>query len=85
MDAKTNPVLVLHKHIISFFNIRKGQNETEDEYLVHFNAKQRSLDIMGGEHIFVSPLIMGSDIGLESTEKRPEKKFFSDVLFYEGR
>ena len=49
----------LVKQIISFFNVRQGQNETEDDYLVRFNAKKRSLEMMVGEHIFVSPLIMG--------------------------
>jgi hypothetical protein len=52
VDAKANPILVLHEQIIGFFNVRQGQNESEDEYLVRFNAKQKSLEMMGGEHIF---------------------------------
>ena len=59
VDAKANPVLVLHKQIISFFKVRQGQNKTEDDYLVRFNTKQRSPEMMGCEHIFLSPLIMG--------------------------
>ena len=70
VDTKANPFLVLHKQIISFFNVCQGQNETEDEYLVHLNSTKRSLEIMGGEQIFVSTLIVGSDIGLETVKNK---------------
>ena len=70
MDAKANPVLVLHEQIVSFFNILQGQNKLEDEYLVRFNAKQKSLEMMGGEHIFSSKLILGSEIYVASTEDK---------------
>ena len=60
----------------------QGQNETEDEYLVRFNAKQNSLEMMGGEHFFVLPLILGSSIEEATLEKKAnEKEKFLTMCF----
>ena len=86
VDAKANPILVLHEQIIGFFNIRQGHNESEDDYLVRFNAKQKSLEMMGGEHIFVTPLILGSSIEGASQEAKAIQKeqFLAMCFFYSG-
>ena len=57
-----NPNLVLHAQILSFLTIRQGQNELEDEYLVRFNAKKKSLEMIGGVHIFVAPIFLKKEI-----------------------
>ena len=43
--------------------------------------------MMGGKQSVLSPLIMGSDIVLASTENKAKEKekVFSYVLFYEGQ
>ena len=55
----------------------------EDEYLVRFNAKQKSLEMMGGKHVFVLPLILGSSIEQETLEKKAneKKKFLVMCVF----
>ena len=83
VDAKANPVSVIHEQILSFLNLRQGQNELEDEYLARFNAKQKSLEMVGGDHIFVSPKILGAKIH-EATEEniRKEKERFLAMCFF---
>ena len=50
---------------------------------MRFNAKQKNLEMMGGEHIFLSPLILGSDTGVASTEdKAKEKESFLAMCYF---
>ena len=83
VDAKADSVLVLHEQTIYFFNIHQVHNESEEEYLVRFFAKHKSLEMMGGEHIFVSPLILGSSIeGASQEAKVIQKEKFLTMCFF---
>ena len=83
VDAKANPVLVLHEQITSFFSLRQGNTEREDDYLVRFNGKLKSLEMMGGEHIFVSPIILGSTIDAATREAIAiQKEEFLAMCFF---
>ena len=50
---------------------------------MRFNAKQKSLEMMGSEHIFVSPLILGSSIEEATLEKKANEteKFLAMCFF----
>jgi len=83
VDLKINSALTLHKQILLFFTMRQGQIESEDKYLTRFNARVKSLEMLGGEHIFV--LHKNSTRRLAKHHKtKPIKKkaVFGDVLFY---
>ena len=52
-----------------FFNVKQGQNETEVKYLVIFNTKKSSFEMIGGGHIFVSLQLVGSETRHASPEQ----------------
>jgi len=55
IELKANAVLNLHEQILVFFTTGQGVNETNDEYLVRLNAHCRTLEMLGGEHVFAVP------------------------------
>jgi len=38
LDMNSNTALCLHEQVLSFFNIRQGMGESDDEYVQRFNA-----------------------------------------------
>jgi len=56
VDQEANSAYTLHEQTL-FFNTRQGQGESDDDYLVHFNAQVRVLKMSGGENMFISEKI----------------------------
>jgi len=73
VDTKANTALTLHKQILSFFIIRKGVMESDDDCLIRFSVKAKNLELAGEEHIFCSPIIIKKAIH-EVTDDEVETK-----------
>ena len=61
---------------------RKGQSETDDEYLNKFNSRLENMILAGGGHILCSPQIPGKDmVSCTTMEINTEKERFKAMFF----
>jgi len=82
IDTKTNPALTLHEQLLVFFTTKQGQNESDDNYLNHFNSCLKNLELAGGEHLFCSPQILGKDLFKASNDEiNAKKEHFKAMCF----
>ena len=82
VDSKANPVLSLHAKILSFFTMRQGITESDEEYLTRFNSRHEILELAGGGHIFCSSKILGKTIhDATDMEMKIEKDRFLAMCF----
>jgi len=73
VDQEANPAYTLHKQTLFFFNTRQGQGESDDDYLVCFNAHVRVLEMSGGENMFISEKILGKKTVASASDDEIEK------------
>ena len=82
VNSKANPVLSLHEQILSFFTMRQGITESDNEYLTRFNSRHKTLELAGGGHIFCSSEILGKTIhDATDMEMKIEKERFLAMCF----
>ena len=83
LDTKVNLRVSLHASMLNFLTMRQGESETNDDYLTRFKSSAETLNLAGGEHIFVSKEMLKVD-DLSSTskkEKNEEKDRFMAACF----
>ena len=51
VDMKANPALTLHEQMLIFMTTRKGQSESDDNYLNKFNSRLENMILARGRHI----------------------------------
>jgi len=74
--------LTLHEQILVFFNIRQGLGETDDKYIEHFNARLKSLELVGRKHIFCSLHILKKELSAATPEEiQAENKRLQAMCF----
>ena len=79
---KANPALTLHEQMIIFMNTRKGQLESDDNYLRKFNSRLENMILAGGGHMLRSPKILGKDmISCTTLKINTEKERFKAMCF----
>ena len=54
--------------------LRQFSDESNDAYLTRFMSMTETLKILGGEHILVSPTLMGKIIQAVSNDEIKDKK-----------
>ena len=62
VDIKANIALDLHEKIIIFLTTKKGQTESDDDYLSRFNSRLLNMNLDEGAHILCSPRIIGKEL-----------------------
>ena len=55
VDTKMNPALTLHEQIMSFFTIKQGRMEADDDYLNRFDSGIKNTEMAGGEYLLCIP------------------------------
>ena len=82
MDLKANLALTLHEQLIIFFMTCQGQTESDNDYLVRFNARFKSLKNAGGAHLFCSPTLLRKKISeADDVEIEAKKERFKAMCF----
>jgi len=74
VDQKDNPAYTIHEQMLYFFNIKQGQGESDNNYLVRFNACARVLEMSGGENMFISEKVLGKTVASASDDKIAKAK-----------
>jgi len=83
VDTMANPVLTLHEQTLSFFIMRQGQSESDEDYLQRFDAWAKSLELVGGEQYFCSSQVINKKIEDATPEIFPKNKNASEqCVFY---
>ncbi len=49
----------MHKSLEYFYNMKQGNQETNDHYLARFKSMVTAVELAGAEHLFISPQIVG--------------------------
>jgi len=62
IDIKANKALTLHEQLMSFFTIRQGFGESDNDYLLRFNSHFCKMEMAGGEHFMCSPQLLGKEL-----------------------
>ena len=70
LDTKVNLRVSLHDVMFNFILLKQQQHETNDAYLTRFKSMIETLKIAGGEHVLISPVLLGKTI-----ENLAPKKF----------
>ena len=82
LDTKVNLRVSLHDVIINFMLLKQFGNETNEAYHSRFKSMLETLKIAGGEHILISPEMLGMKIDVASnTQLREEKEKFMAICF----
>ena len=82
LDTKVNLRVSLHTAIMNFMSLRQYSDESNDTYLTRFKSVVETLKLAGGEHILVSPKIMGKELSAaSSSEVEDEKQRLMAVYF----
>ena len=82
LDTNVNLRVSLHSALLNFTLLRQFNDETNDAYLTRFKSMIETLKIAGGEHMLVSPTLMGKTIdGATSDEIKDEKEHFMAICF----
>ncbi len=59
IDDSANAYATMHKSLEYFYNMRQGNQETNDHYLARFKSTITAVELAGAEHLFMSPQIAG--------------------------
>jgi len=82
VDVKANKALTLHKQVMSFFTIRQGFGESDDDYLLGFNSCFRNMEMAGGEHFMCSPQLLGKELAKANDDEiKEEAEKFKAMCF----
>ena len=82
LDTKVKLRVSLHTAIMSYMLLRQYNDESNVTYLTRFKSVVETLKVAGGEHILVSPKIMGKELSAtSSSEVEDEKQRFMAVYF----
>ena len=82
LDTKVNLRVSLHDVMFNFILLKQQQHEANDAYLTRFKSMIETLKIAGGEHVLVSPVLLGQAIEYASkAELNEEKEKFMAVCF----
>ena len=82
LDTKVNLRVSLHDVMFNFILLKQQQHETNDAYLTRFKSMIETLKIAGGEHVLISPVLLGKTIeNATPTEIKAEKEKFMAVCF----
>ena len=82
LDTKVNLRVSLHSVLMNFIVMRQYSDESNDAYLTRFKSIVETLKIAGGEHVLVSPKLMGKTIDMASpSEINAEKEHFLAICF----
>ena len=65
----------MHQVVANLYKMNQGANEANYHFLDRFKSNLAALDLAGGGHIFVSPIIAGEKIeDMSKTEIAEETK-----------
>ena len=82
LDTKVNLRVSLHDVIINFMLLKQFGNETNEAYHSRFKSMVETLKIAGGEHILISPEMLGIKLDAATgLQLREEKEKFMAVCF----
>ena len=82
LDTKVNLRVSLHDTLLNFMLLRQFPDETNDAYLTRFKSMVETLKIAGGEHLLVSPTLMGKTIDAATADEiNDEKEHFLAICF----
>ena len=74
LDTKVNLRVSLHSALLNFTLLRQFNDRTNDAYLMRFKSMIETLKIVGGEHMLVSPTLMGKTIDAATSDKIKDEK-----------
>lgn len=82
VDLKANPALTLHEQMLLFSTTHQGQSESDDDYLVRFDARFQNMEMAGGEHLMISPQLLNKKLEDGSPDKiEKERERFKAMCF----
>jgi len=82
LDIKANKALTLHEQVMSFFTIRQGFSELNDDYLLRFNSRFCNMEMAGGEHFMCSLQLLGKELAeANDDEIKEEAEKFKAMCF----
>ena len=82
LDTKVNLRVSMHTALLNFMLLRQFSDESNDAYLIRFKSMVETLKIAGGEHVLVSPTLMGKTIDAATDEEiKDEKDHFLAITY----
>ena len=82
LDTKVNLRVSLYDVITKFVFLKQFVTETNDAYHTRFKSMIETLKIAGGEHILISPVMLGSELSAaSSTQLSTEKEKCMAICF----
>ena len=82
LDTKVNLRVSLHDVMLNFMLLKQFPNETNKAYHTKFKSMIETLKIAGGEHILVSPVMIGTELSAASgSQIREEKEKYMAICF----
>jgi len=57
--SQSNPHVSMYDTISTLYHMKQGNNKSNDHYLAHFKSNITAVKLIGGEHIFFSPILAG--------------------------
>ena len=74
LDTKVNLRVSLHDVIINFMLLKQFGNETNEAYHSRFKSMLETLKIAGGEHILISPEMLGMKVDVVTSLRLRKEK-----------
>ena len=68
LDTKANLRVSLHDVIINFMLLKQFGNKTNEAYHTRFKLMVETLKIVGGEHILISPMMLGTKLNTPTVQ-----------------
>ena len=63
----------MHRTVLNLYKMKQGANKTNNHFLDRFKSNLTALDLAGGEHLFVSPVIACNKVdSMSDAEILPE-------------
>ena len=75
IDNKSNKYDNLRKVLRQFLNMRQYETESNDDYVMRFNANAETLKLTAGLGFFASPIIMGKSNPTDDELLADDEKF----------
>ena len=82
LDTKVNLRVSLHTALMNFMLMKQFGDESNDAYLSRFKSMVETLKLAGGEHVLISPKLLGKDVHVATQdERKEEKEHFMAICF----
>ena len=62
LDTKVNLCVSLHDVVLNYIILNQQSHESNDGYLMRIKSMIKTLKITGGEHVLISPVLLGKVI-----------------------